>query len=185
MLASDVFFYDLASAAHVMRVLVRLAVAMALGALIGLERGHGGRPAGLRTHMLVCLGAALFILIPGELVPQPDGPSKDVPVPLPDLSRVIQGIVVGVGFLGAGTILKLSDTREIKGLTTAASIWLTAAVGVSVGAGWLWPAVFGTLFALAILAVITTVERWLHFRAQASGTLPAVKSPGVKIAEDD
>jgi putative Mg2+ transporter-C (MgtC) family protein len=107
-------------------------------------------------------------------------------VPLPDLSRVIQGIVAGVGFLGAGTILKLSDTREIKGLTTAASIWLTAAVGVSVGAGWLWPAVFGTLFALAILAVIQAVERWFHWKAGCSGEFPAVKpTGGAKLDDED
>src|SRR5262249_53489551 len=158
-------------------VLLRLAVALVLGALVGLERGHGGRPAGMRTHMLVCLGAALFGLIPVELLSQPEGPAL-IKAGARDLARGLPGIVAGGGVLGAGTILKLSDSREIKGLTTAASIWLTAAVGVSVGAGWLWPAVFGTLFALGVLVAVHLVERWFNLKAGRSGEFPAVRPPG-------
>jgi len=78
-----------------------------------------------------------------------------------DVSRVIQGIATGIGFLGAGTILKLSDEHRITGLTTAASIWLTAAAGMAVGAGWIWPAVFGVLLAWLILAFLQRLEQWL------------------------
>src|SRR6266851_1835629 len=88
--------------------------------------------AGLRTHMLVALGAALFTLIPQE-----------AKMETADISRVIQGIAAGIGFLGAGTILKLGEEHRIQGLTSAASVWLTAAAGTAVGAGWLWPAVVG------------------------------------------
>lgn len=106
---------------------LRLVIAAGVGALIGAERESVGKPAGLRTHMLVALGAALFALLPsgsGRL----DG----------DLGRVIQGVATGVGFLGAGTIIKRADREDVSGLTTAASIWLTAALGLAVGVGRLW-----------------------------------------------
>jgi putative Mg2+ transporter-C (MgtC) family protein len=139
--------------ANLGRDLLRLAVAAVLGALLGLERQQEGKAAGLRTHMLVALGAALFVLLPLEAV---DGPPAGEA--LAALSRVVQGVVTGIGFLGAGTILKLSEQREIKGLTTAASIWLTAAVGLAVGIGWVWPAVLSTVLALVILFCMEYVE---------------------------
>jgi putative Mg2+ transporter-C (MgtC) family protein len=143
-------FLNLPDAKHVVRVLVRLAVAIVLGAVIGTERQREHKQAGARTHMLVALGAALFTLVPLE-----------AGMKVSDLSRIIQGVATGVGFLGAGTILKLSDTREVKGLTTAASIWLTAAAGMAAGAGWIWPAVIGVALAWTILSVLHTLERWL------------------------
>src|SRR5215472_11313332 len=89
-----------------------MVVAVILGGVVGLERELRGRWAGMRTHMIVCLGAALFVL---AMTSYPNAQSSDV-------SRVIQGLVAGIGFLGAGTILKLTEKGEIKGLTTAASI---------------------------------------------------------------
>jgi putative Mg2+ transporter-C (MgtC) family protein len=121
---------------------VRLVIAAALGGLLGLERESVGKPAGVRTHMLVALGAALLTL----LITEEGSPS--------DVSRVMQGIAAGIGFIGAGTILKQRETGEVAGLTTAASIWLTAAVGVGAGAGRLYVVMVATLCALLILKFI-------------------------------
>jgi putative Mg2+ transporter-C (MgtC) family protein len=159
--AAEAFFYDLEEPGHLSRILVRLGVALILGTIIGWEREAEGKRAGLRTHMLVALGAALFVVVPVEAGVRADLSSG---VQSEHITRVIQGIVAGIGFLGAGAILKLSDQREVKGLTTAASIWLTAAVGASSGAGWLWPALSGTFFALVILFVLQGAERWIRPR---------------------
>jgi putative Mg2+ transporter-C (MgtC) family protein len=136
-------FSDLRDVAEVTRVCVRLLVAVVLGGLLGYEREKKGTTAGLRTHMLVALGAALFVLVPIQ-----------AGVSIPDMSRVLQGVVSGIGFLGAGAIIKLSEGREIRGVTTAASIWLTAAIGVAAGMGLEMTAVLSAVLALIILAVI-------------------------------
>lgn len=134
---------------HLVRVGGRLGMALLLGGVVGFERLRERKAAGFRTHMLVSLGAALFTLVPLE-----------AGMKLPDLSRVIQGIAAGVGFLGAGTILKMSEQHRIEGLTSAATIWLTAAVGMAVGAGWLWPAVTSVALAWMVLSTLHRVERW-------------------------
>lgn len=133
-------FADLFMVKEVVRLSVRLILALLLGGIIGLERELSGKPAGLRTHMLVCLGTCFFMA-----VPERSG------MPLADLSRIIQGITAGIGFLGAGTIIKHEDKSKIEGLTTAASIWFTAAVGVAVGLGRDASAVLATLMAMGIL----------------------------------
>ena len=133
-------FSDLPSAVEFTRVILRLAIAAILGALLGLEREHSGKAAGVRTHMLVAVGAAIFVLVPQQMQ-MPDA----------ELSRVIQGVITGVGFLGAGTILKSTSEETVKGLTTAAGLWLTAAIGIAAGLGREGSAVLSTLLALAIL----------------------------------
>ena len=114
--------FDLPDLAHLVRVFVRLTAAVGLGGLLGYEREREGKAAGFRTHMLVALGAALFTVGPLEA-----GMGSG------DLSRVFQGIVTGIGFIGAGTILKRTDEQQNQGLTTAANLWLTAAVGMAIG----------------------------------------------------
>jgi putative Mg2+ transporter-C (MgtC) family protein len=141
-------FSDLPDVAQVTRVCIRLLVAVVLGGLLGYERETRGTAAGLRTHMLVALGAALFILVPLQ-----------AGISMPDMSRVLQGVVSGIGFLGAGAIIKLSQDREIRGVTTAASIWLTAAIGVAAGMGLEMTAILSTLFALFILALLHRKSR--------------------------
>jgi putative Mg2+ transporter-C (MgtC) family protein len=128
-------------------VLVRVVAATVLGAIVGIEREKAGKPAGLRTHMLVSLGTAVVVLACAGSGMDADG-----------LSRVIQGIVTGIGFIGAGSILKLSEQRDIQGLTTAAGLWMTAAIGVAVGLGSLGLALIGTLFTLIILALAGLAE---------------------------
>ena len=123
-------------------VLLRVFAAVLLGAVVGIEREQAGKPAGLRTHMLVSLGTAIVVIA-----------CQDSGMSLDGLSRVIQGIVTGIGFIGAGTILKLNEEREIQGLTTAAGLWMTAAIGVAVGLGILGVAVIGTLVTLLILVL--------------------------------
>jgi putative Mg2+ transporter-C (MgtC) family protein len=113
-----------------------------------LQREWHGKEAGVRTHMLVAMGSALFVLVPLQA-----GSDSS------DMSRVIQGVVAGVGFLCAGTILKRSGGDEVKGLTTAAGIWLTAAIGLAVGLGRETTAVLSTLLALAILGLEGPVRR--------------------------
>lgn len=141
-------FADLADWQTLVKIAVRLAVAALAGALIGYEREKTGKAAGLRTHMLVTIGAALFVIVP---VTQETTHS--------DMSRVIQGIVTGIGFLGGGTILKLAQDKQIKGLTTAAGIWLAAAIGIAAGFGRLGAVLIGTLFALAVLSTLAWIER--------------------------
>lgn len=136
---------------QLVRVLVRLMIAMLLGGVIGYERLHEHKPAALRTHMLVALGAALFALIPSL-----SG------MDLHDASRVIQGVAAGVGFLGAGTILKLSEQHKIEGLTSAASIWVTAAVGAAAGVGFTGAAIVAALFGWVILGTMQRLEHRLQ-----------------------
>ncbi|HKP35707.1 MAG TPA: MgtC/SapB family protein [Pyrinomonadaceae bacterium] len=132
---------------HLARVLIRLLAATLLGALIGIERERSGKPAGVRTHILVSLGTAVFVVSCASA-----GMAFDAQ------SRVIQGIVTGIGFIGAGSILKLSQERDIKGLTTAASVWITAAIGVTVGLGALGIALMCAMLALLILAL----DNWMQ-----------------------
>jgi putative Mg2+ transporter-C (MgtC) family protein len=149
-LFADEWFPGFSDRGHLERVVMRLVIATILGGLVGFERQVEHKAAGMRTHMLVALGAALFTLIPLE-----------AKMSSADISRVLQGIAAGIGFLGAGTILKLSDQHEIKGLTTAATVWLTAAAGAAVGAGWIWPAVVAVVLVWFILYFLGRLEHWL------------------------
>jgi putative Mg2+ transporter-C (MgtC) family protein len=141
-------FSDLGDAHDITRVVVRLIVAVVLGGLLGYERESIGAPAGQRTHMLVALGSAIFVLIPLQ-----------AGMKIEDLSRVLQGVTAGIGFLGAGAILKLRDRNDIKGLTTAASVWLTAAVGVAAGMGRETTAVVSAVFAFVILSLLRRKDK--------------------------
>jgi putative Mg2+ transporter-C (MgtC) family protein len=129
-------------------VLIRLIAATFLGAVVGIQREKAGKPAGLRTHMLVTLGTAVFVMACSGI-----GMSSEA------LSRVIQGIITGIGFIGAGTILKLSEEQDIRGLTTAAGVWMMAAIGVAVGLGSLGVALLSTFFTLIILSFASHFER--------------------------
>ncbi len=142
----DIFWEELTSglpnARQLVHVIIRLIAATLLGGVIGIQRERVGKPAGLRTHILVSLGTAVFVLACSGVGMSSDG-----------LSRVIQGIVTGIGFIGAGSILKLNEERDIQGLTTAASVWMTAAIGVAVGLGSLGVAMLSTILTLIILAL--------------------------------
>jgi putative Mg2+ transporter-C (MgtC) family protein len=139
-------FSDVPDVAQITRLVVRLMLAAVLGGVLGYEREQKGKAAGIRTHMLVALGSALFVL-----VPQQGGMS------IADMSRVIQGIVTGVGFLGAGAIIKHASEQNVQGLTTAAGVWMTSAIGIACGLGRETTAILSTLLALAILSLI---PRW-------------------------
>ncbi len=136
--------------------LLRLGFALFIGALVGLEREANDKPAGLRTHMLVSLGAAFFVLVPIQL--------GSVQGDLDPLSRVIQGVAAGIGFIGAGVILR--DAQEngrvsVHGLTTAASTWVAAALGIAAGCG-LWQlGLIGALMVLLTLTLVKRLETWL------------------------
>nr|CAD6606587.1 methyltransferase [Pseudorhizobium flavum] len=117
-------FSDVPDVSTITRITVRLVLAAVLGGILGYERELKGRSAGVRTHMLVAVGAALFVL----------GPLQSG-MEIGDLSRVLQGIVQGIGFLGAGAIMVRAARREVEGLTTAANIWATAGIGVIAGLG--------------------------------------------------
>ncbi len=146
---------DAPSAQGIARITVRLVVTAALAGLLGLERERRGKSAGLRTHMLVALGSAVYTLA----ILEAGGDDQA-------LSRVIQGIATGIGFVGAGTILKPDAERgPVKGLTTAAGVWLTAAIGVGMGAGLFWLCVVGTLLALVTMSILGRLEPSVAGRA--------------------
>ena len=138
---------DLPDAAHFFATGGRLLAAAILGGLIGAQRERVHSAAGLRTHILVALGSALFVLA-----------GREAGFSASDTSRVVQGIVAGIGFLGAGTILKLADRGEVHGLTTAATIWVTAAVGVAASIGPLWIPAFSAVLTWAVLALAVRLE---------------------------
>jgi putative Mg2+ transporter-C (MgtC) family protein len=135
-------------------ILLHLGLAVLAGGLIGLERTYHGRPAGFRTHTLVCTASSLLMLLTvyqWELL-------KGVPLETVrvDPTRMAQGIMTGIGFLGAGVIMK--EGLTVRGLTTAASIWITAAIGVLIGIGFYFPAVIATLVTLGTLALFRWIE---------------------------
>ena len=130
------------------QVTIRLLAALIAGAVVGLQREHSHAPAGLRTHMLVSMGVTLFVFI-----------GLDVGMAHDAQSRMIQGIATGVGFLGAGAIIKMKGSLEIHGLTTAAGVWMTAAIGVAIGFGRLGVAAIGVVFAWFVLAIVVKTER--------------------------
>jgi putative Mg2+ transporter-C (MgtC) family protein len=136
--------------------LARIGAAALLGGAIGLEREWKGHWAGLRTHMMVSIGCAIFVIGGLEVA----GEQQD------SVTRIIQGIASGIGFLGAGTILKLDQKQEIKGLTTAASIWLAAALGTIAGLAEYALAVASALISLFVLGVLGPLEKYFE-RMQA------------------
>lgn len=139
-------FADLPDIATITVITLRLTLAAILGGILGYERERKARTAGVRTHMLVAVGACLFVL----------GPLQSG-MPLADMSRVLQGIVQGIGFLGAGAIIMRRSMHRVEGLTTAASIWATAGIGVIVGLGLEATAILSTTMVLLILAVVPLV----------------------------
>jgi putative Mg2+ transporter-C (MgtC) family protein len=140
-------WFDFPSGVHAGQVIGRVLTAALFGGVLGLERQHEGKAAGLRTHMLVALGTTFFVLV-----------CEHAGMSLADLSRVVQGIATGIGFIGAGTILKLPEEGRIRGLTTAAGIWLTASVGVAVGLGRMGAAALITVLAFLILYALGKIE---------------------------
>ena len=147
----DVFWQELTfgvpDANEWARIIIRLVAATLFGAAIGFQREKVGKPAGLRTHILVTVGTTLFVMTGSVYGMTSEG-----------LSRVIQGIVTGIGFIGAGSILKLDKERDIQGLTTAAGVWMTSAIGVTIGLGSLGLALLGTILTLIILTVAGRFE---------------------------
>ena len=145
------------------QVVIRLGAATLLGSILGLDRELRSKPAGLRTHALVALGSALATVATLQFLDPND---------MSAITRTIQGIVAGVGFLGGGAILRAKDREEVTGLTTAASIWVVAALGVACGGGFWVAAVVSVLFALLVLVLGTPLERFVHrhFVARRNGT---------------
>ena len=134
---------------------IALMSALAAGSLIGLERTYHGRPAGFRTHALVCLASALLMVVAVYQLQWFDqGPQEIIRI---DPTRMAQGIMTGIGFLGAGVIFK--EGLTVRGLTTAASIWITAAIGILFGVGFYYPALLGTVAILGVLAGFRWFER--------------------------
>jgi putative Mg2+ transporter-C (MgtC) family protein len=139
-----------------LEIVFRIVAALVAGGLIGLERSHRGRPAGFRTHALVCLASSLLMLVTvyeSHWFPQDSAARVIV-----DPTRMAQGIMTGIGFVGAGAIIKEGFT--VRGLTTAASIWITAAIGILTGIGFYFAALVGTLLALGTLSTF----RWIEAR---------------------
>ncbi len=145
-------------AVHI-EIAMRLVVALAIGGLIGLERSYHGRPAGFRTHALVCLSTSLLMLITvfeARWFPADAGSRVTI-----DPTRMAQGIMTGIGFLGAGAIMK--EGLSVRGLTTAASIWITAAIGILVGIGFYVPALLASALTLGALSGF----RWIEIKIPA------------------
>ena len=138
--------FSVPDAATLAVIAARVLTAALLGGLIGWERERKGRAAGLKTHILVSIGSALFVLAP--LLADIDGG---------DVTRVMQGIVSGIGFLGAGAIIKMQKDERVEGLTTAAGIWMTAAIGMATGMGQEMVAVITTVVALMVVSAVPRV----------------------------
>jgi putative Mg2+ transporter-C (MgtC) family protein len=159
-----------------LEIAVRLGSALLIGGLIGLERSYHGRPAGFRTHTLVCMtSAALMLVTVYESQWFVTGRLERVVV---DPTRMAQGIMTGIGFVGAGAIMK--EGLSVRGLTTAASIWITAAIGILVGIGFYFPAALAALLTLGTLSTFRWIENrmpaqfYAHFmvRFQRNGAMP-------------
>lgn len=141
-------FSDLGDVRQVTQLVVRMLLAALLGGLLGFERETSGKAAGVRTHMLVAMAAAMFVLLPSQA-----GMDDEA------LSRIIQGLLAGVGLLCAGSILKSEGDDKVRGLTTSAGLWMTTAIGVAIGLGRESSAVIMALLTWAVLALEAPLRR--------------------------
>jgi putative Mg2+ transporter-C (MgtC) family protein len=158
---------------------VRLVASLVVGGLIGLERSYHGRPAGFRTHSLVCLSTSLLMLV---TVYETRWFSSVVPGRISlDPTRIAQGIMTGIGFLGAGTIIK--DGLSVRGLTTAASIWITAAIGILIGIGFYCPALIATILTLGTLSVFRWIENQIPAQFYAQFVIRFARNEAMPEAE--
>jgi len=177
-------FFEMLSEYNAVSAIVRLTLAIVCGGIIGIDRGRKRRPAGFRTHMIVCLGATLTMLISQHLITSGY---------ITDVSRLGAQVVSGIGFLGAGTII-VTGRQKIKGLTTAAGLWASACMGLAIGAGFYIGAVVGFLFMILAMTVFSKIESKLVLVARnmniyveyTSGSdvgkmIDALKGLGVKI----
>jgi putative Mg2+ transporter-C (MgtC) family protein len=157
--------FGLPGSREVTQVVIRLLAAVLAGAVIGYERERAGKAAGLRTHILVSLGTCLFVLAGISYGMTSEG-----------LSRVIQGIVTGIGFIGAGTILKLENKSDIQGLTTAAGVWMTAAIGVAIGLGEIGLALISAAITVLVLSVLGRFDRVKAQKVENGKQIPDPKT---------
>jgi len=161
---------------------LRLLIALLFGGLVGLERSYHGRPAGFRTHALVCLGSAVLMLVTvyeGRWFVSQGTTGVTI-----DPTRMAQGIMTGIGFLGAGVIMR--EGLSVRGLTTAASIWVTAAIGVLVGIGFYFSAALAAALTLGTLAAFRWLERWMPTHSYAKFVLrfrhdAAISEPDLRL----
>ena len=138
---------------YLLRVFVRLFAAIVLGGLLGLQRVSARKPSGLRAHTLVCVGTTVVLLS-----------CSAADLSLDATSRALQGIIIGIGFMGAGSILKLSEEHLVAGLTASTRIWTTAAVGIAIGLGQLGIALITTILVILVLAMFRVLERGIQRR---------------------
>ena len=148
-------FSDLSNVGSLVKVFVRVLLAAFLGACLGWDRERLGKAAGLRTHRLVAAGTALFVVVGLEY-----GMASS------DMSRVVQGLVTGIGFVGGGVILKLTEEQRVRGVTTAAGIWFTAGIGVAAGFGQGATAVLATVLAIIIVILLRPLDHWLEHQGR-------------------
>ena len=164
-----------------LEILFRIVAALVAGGLIGLERSHRGRPAGFRTHALVCLASSLLMLV--TVYESHWIPRESAARVILDPTRMAQGIMTGIGFVGAGAIIKEGFT--VRGLTTAASIWITAAIGILTGIGFYFAALIGTLLVVGTLSTFRWIEARLPTEIYALFTVrfrrdAALPEPGLR-----
>lgn len=145
-----------------LQIVFRLGLAALLGAIPGWQREATGVAAGLRTHMMVSLGAAVYVMAVLE-----------AGATVGDSTRVIQGLVTGIGFIGGGAILKSSAEQQVKGVTTASSIWLTAGLGTAAGLGRVWLPIFATVLGLFILSAL----QWISERITPQKPFGGLQTP--------
>jgi len=158
---------------------LHLAVALGAGGIIGLERSYHGRPAGFRTHALVCLASSLLMIL--TVYHQRWFDASFLERVAIDPTRMAQGIMTGIGFLGAGVIMR--EGLTVRGLTTAASIWITAAVGIMIGVGFYFPAGIATALTLIVLSVFRWIERRMPIEFYANLTVAFLRNEA--LPEDE
>ena len=162
----------------------RLLAALAAGALIGYERSYHGRPAGFRTHALVCTASSLLMLVTVYESHWMSAVAGRVQI---DPTRMAQGIMTGIGFLGAGVIIK--EGFSVRGLTTAASIWITAAIGILAGIGFYFPLVVSVVMTLGVLSLFRWIEArmpsqaYYHFDVRFARSVPMTERQVRELVE--
>jgi len=158
---------------------LHLVIALAAGGIIGLERSYHGRPAGFRTHALVCIASTVLMILTVYHVKWFEASFLErVTI---DPTRMAQGIMTGIGFLGAGVIMK--EGLTVRGLTTAASIWITAAIGILIGVGFYFPAGIATAMTLIVLSVFRWIERRMPIEFYANLTVAFLRNAALPEAE--